>query len=116
MKKTLAILAIGLESSSVITPELKNFSSTFKKEFTKELESIGAKLTAYSLGHFFVSGFFKKDGKCFYFSFGDVREMEFRSGSDISLLYRTARDEKDYIGGYNNWVTVKEGMANCMSL
>ena len=113
MKKVLAILAVGLESSTVKTSEFKALASAFKTALKKELQTLGATMTAYSVGHFYINGFFRKDGKCYYFSFGDVRGMEFvlKRGDKVRMMYRTANDEKDFRGGGNNWVYVEEGMA-----
>lgn len=118
MKKVLAMLAVGLESSTVKTPEFKALASAFKSALKKELQTLGATLTAYSVGHFEVSGFFRKGDQCYYFSFGDVRGMEFviATGRKVEMMYRTARDEKDYTGGGNQWVEVGEGMAERMRL
>jgi len=118
MKKVLAMLLVGLESSSTKTPELKALSSAFKSALKKELESIGATLEAYNLGHFDMNGFFKKDEQLFYFSLGDVRGMEFtlEGGGRVQMMYRTAQHLKDYTGGGNNWVAVEEGMGQNLRL
>lgn len=114
MLKSIAILKAGLESSSYKTPEFNAFSKTFRSELTNELKAVGAKLTDFSVGHFYVSGFFSLNGKCFYFSLCDVRGMEFQS--EINLLYRTAKDSKDFQGGYNQYVRLERGMASKMNL
>lgn len=114
MLKSIEILKGGLESSSYKTPEFLAFSKTFKTELKKELHAVGAKLTDFSVGHFYVSGFFTADEKCFYFSLTDVRGMEFQS--EINLLYRTAKDNKDFQGGHNQYVRLQKGMASKMNL
>lgn len=117
MKKVLALLAVGLESSSVATSEWKSFFSTFKSEFTKELKSIGATNIVFHRGHFDITGFFTAEsGQIYYFSFGDVRGMEFMSPDRIQLMYRTAQHYKDWTGGSNQWVQVQSGMAQRMSI
>ncbi len=119
MKKVLAMLLVGLESSSVKTPELKALSSAFKSALKKELDSIGATLEGYSLGHFDMNGFFKKDEQLYYFSFGDVRGMEFTlaRGSKVLMMYRKAQHLKDWSGyGGNNWIEVQEGMGKNLRL
>lgn len=114
MLKSIAILKKGLESASYKTPEFIAFSRTFKTELTNELKAVGAKLTDFSVGHFYISGFFTLNGKCFYFSLSDVRGMEFQS--EINLLYRTAKDNKDFQGGHNQYVRLGKGMASKMNL
>ena len=105
------ILANGLESSTVKTPEFKAFARTFKREFSKELEKVGAKLERYTVGHFFVSGFFTNiHGKIFYFSVEDVRDR------NVSMLYRTAKDFGDFSGGLNQWSEIYPDMVYHMNI
>ena len=114
MMKSIEILKGGIESSSYKTHDFIAFCKTFKSEFTTELKVIGAKLTDFNVGHFFVSGFFSINGKCFYFSLSDVRGMEFQS--EINLLYRTARNNRDFQGGKNQYVKLEKGMGSKMNL
>jgi len=111
MNKTKLLLAQGFESSSVKTPEFKRFATTFKRELTQELKSIGATNIKFSVGHFYISGFFtSKTGQVYYFSLSDVR------GYPTQLMYRTASSYKDYTGGMNQWVSISKGMAQRMRL
>ena len=112
------MLLAGLESSSVKTPEFKELARAFKSVLAKELQSVGATLEAYSVNHFDMSGFFKKGEQLYYFSFGDVRGMEFvlRRGDKVRMMYRTAKHLKDWTGGSNQWVNVEEGMGQKMTL
>lgn len=104
MERIADLINAGFESSSGKTPEFKSFATKFKNDFKKELDSIGAKMTAYSVGHFYVSGFFRtKTDKCIYFSISDVRSF-----MDTKILVRTARDEKDYTGGVNQYVNMRD--------
>ena len=119
MKKTLELLKQGFESSSGKTPEFMEFTKVFKKEFTKELKSINAIDIIFSIGHFDISGFFTIDKQAWYFSIPDVRDMDY--GLEIypnscmnQLLYRTAKDYKDYTGGYNRYAKITTGMAENM--
>lgn len=110
------MLLKGFESSSTLTPEFAQFYRTFKKEFTCELQSIGATNIEFHRGHFYVSGFFTVDGQAYYFSLSDVRGMDYsiknHPDSCMSkLLYRTARDYKDYTGGKNRYATIRFDMA-----
>lgn len=114
MMKSIEILKGGLESSGYKTPEFIAFCKTFKSEFTTELKAIGAKLTDFNVGHFFVSGFFSINGKYFYFSLSDVRGMEFQE--HIDLLYRTAKNSKDFQGGHNQYVRLEKRMGSKMDL
>lgn len=119
MKNTVIALLAGFESSSGKTPEFLAFFRTFKKEFTKELMSIGATNVQFNRGHFYVSGFFTLDGQCFYFNLGDVRGMDYAMKTNpdscmSKLLYRTAKDYHDYSGGSNRYVRIGTGMAQDM--
>jgi len=116
MKKSIQMILQGFESSSVLTPEFAEFFRTFKKEFTKELQHVGATDIVFSRGHFFVSGFCTIGNQAWYFSLSDVRGMEFCLNQSCmgKLLYRTAKDYKDYTGGQNRYAEIKPGMCEDM--
>lgn len=114
MNKILTLLKGGFESASYKTPEFASFSRKFKNALKKELASIGAEITSYNSGHFYVSGFFRKESRCYYFSLSDVRGAEY--AREHRMLYRTARDEKDFTGGGNQYVDIADGMAEKMRL
>lgn len=118
MKNTRAMLLNGFESSSGTTPEFKAFYQTFKREFTKELMSIGATNVQMNRGHFYVSGFFTSaTGQIYYFSLPDVRGMNLMMDDHWGkLLYRTAESYKDFTGGMNQYVRIEEGMALNMNV
>jgi len=116
MKQSLKLLKAGFESSSGKTPEFLHFARIFKKEFTCELQSIGATDIVFSVGHFYISGFFTIDGQAYYFSIPDVRGMNYLlarnpDSSMCQLLYRTAKDYKDYTGGQNRYAKIRFDMA-----
>jgi len=115
MKAVVNAMKVEFESSSSETPQFRAFYNLFKKEFTKELKSVGATDITFSKGHFFISGFFTIGSQAWYFSISDVRGCHYRF-SDNKLLYRTATDYKDYRGGCNNYVTIEPGMAHKMRL
>jgi hypothetical protein len=110
------LLKHGFESSSGTTPEFMNFVRTFRSEFTKELKSIGATDIQIGKGHFYVSGFFTVDGQAWYFSLSDVRGMEYCLNQSCmgKLLYRTAKNYKDFTGGQNRYAKIETGMAENM--
>ena len=121
MLQTINLLLRGFESSSGLTEEFRDFYNVFKREFRKELRSVGATEIKLSRGHFFVSGFFTVNEQVYYFSLGDVRGMEyaltnFPDSCSSQLMYRTAKDYKDYTGGGNQWISIKSGMAKEMRL
>ena len=119
MRKTVQLLESGFESSSGLTPEFAEFFKVFKKEFTKEMETVGAKDFVFNRGHFYVSGFFTIGTQAWYFSIPDVRGMSYGFFSDPDscmnkLLYREAKDYKDYTGGMNRYAKIRFGMADEM--
>lgn len=110
MKEILKKLqAADFESSSSKTKEFTTFARNFKKAFAKEIATVGAELTDFGVGHFYVYGFFKKGSQLYYFSISDVRH-----GFGTRLLYRTAKHNKDWTGGSNMYVSIDEGMATQM--
>ena len=109
MNKTLKLLRAGFESSSETTQEFLAFVRTFKKEFGAELKAIGASNIEYHRGHFEVTGFYTVGKQPWYFSLHDVRFFP-----DEQIMYRTAKDYKDYSGGSNVYATIKTGMAKEM--
>lgn len=116
MRKSIQMLKQGFESSSTTTDQFKQFYRTFKSEFTKELLSQNADNIVFSRGHFYVSGFCTINNQVWYFSLSDVRGMEFslNQSSMGKLMYRTAKDYKDYTGGQNRFARIEEGMGKEM--
>ncbi|MFW6247370.1 MAG: hypothetical protein ACOC22_04345 [bacterium] len=116
MIKSLAKLMSGFESAPNKTPEFKSFCTTFKREFKQELNALGATNIKFSVGHFYISGFFtSKSGQAYYFSLSDVRGFAYGSHMN-KLLYRTAKDYKDFTGGMNQYVPIELGMYERMNV
>jgi len=111
MKETVKLLEAGFESSSSKTPEFKHFARVFKKEFTTELKSVGATNIIFSVGHFYISGFFTMNKQTYYFKTPDVRGFD---NNRYKLLYRTAKDYKDYRGGHNRYAIIRFDMVTDM--
>lgn len=80
---------------------VRHFIDSLHNQFKK----LGATDFEYNKGYYYVSGFFKVNDQHFYFSISDVRLFY-----DNNLLIRTAKDNKDYTGGSNNYVKIKSGM------
>lgn len=114
MKKSLQLLRIGFESSSTCTPEFLSFFRTFKSEITKELKLVGATDIKIYRGHFDLHGFFKVGEQMYYLSFGDVRGSEYKNRHE--MLYRTAKHNKDWTGGGNQYIPLSNGMGYLMNL
>lgn len=100
-------------SSSQTTEEFASFARDFKSHIKKILPK-DAELIGWSRGHFEVSGFIKKDNKYVYFSASDVRF--FLNEWYNSVLIRTAKHEKDYIGGRNQYISLTDFSENVEKL
>ena len=109
MKKTLQLLRQGFESSSGTTPQFLSFVRTFRSEITKILKAKGCTNIEIGKGHFYISGFFTApSGQVYYLSLSDVRTFSETGWNNGSLMYRTAKDYKDYTGGCNQFVKLDE--------
>jgi len=116
MKKSVQLLEAGFENSSSKTPEFKNFAKVFKKEFSCELKSVGATDIKFNVGHFQITGFFTVQGQAYYFSLPDVRGYAYCKATNpdsnfCKLMYRTAKDYKDYTGSVNRYVNIRFDMS-----
>jgi hypothetical protein len=111
--KTLKKLANAVEDwGGTTSKSFKSFAVKFKNDLAKELIKKNCKITAFNTGHYYVSGFFRNaDNLCFYFSISDIRHFGFDK-----LLYRSARDEKDYTGGRNRYVELSDRMIRLMDI
>jgi len=87
-------------SGSTTGEDFKVFARKFKK-FIKDHLPQKSELVSFLVGHYFISGFIQKDSKFVYFSISDVRH--FPGQWENNVLIRTAKSEKDYTGGSNNY-------------
>ena len=76
------------------------FIPIVRKEFKAIAKKIGADII-FSPNYFEWSAFFIKDGKYIYVHMGDVRYWDWYH----DVLFRTAKNEKDYTGGANQRCT-----------
>lgn len=85
------------------TCKFEKFTKEFKTALTKDVKMFfpDFKVLRCFSNCFEISGFLSRaDGKIFYFNIGDVRWNTFGNW-DEEVLYRAAKDEKDYHGGIN---------------
>ena len=111
MNQIAALIRGGFESSSGLTPRFKAFARLFKKLIKNEIAKKGCELLKFNRGHFYVSGFFRKGEQIYYFSVSDVRDCY----NTPNMLYRTATSTKDYTGGSNQYVNIKDDMVHSMN-
>ena len=98
-----------------VSPEFHSFQLDFIKAMKKIAKTIGAEIINHSYGHYDVSGFFKKGSNYVYFSYSNGLGYggrthiilkgghEWDCGCCAPLLIRSAKNEKDYTGGPNNF-------------
>ena len=84
---------------SETSPDFKKFASYVKKRMKIAAADRGIVLEDFIVGHYFISGFFRKNEKWAYFS----------SAKDCwkGFLMRTAKNSKDYTGGTNHYTNLK---------
>lgn len=94
----------GIEDWGPCTSDdFKNFIRLYRNKLNRMCKDNNWQLVNFSTGHYYASWFVKNsEGKHIYMSFSDVRY--FNKSWYNSILYRTAKDEKDYTGG-SNWYT-----------
>ena len=97
---------------SYMSDDAKQFAKDFKSTVKDIFKDDGIDIVNWSVGHYFMSGFLKKDDKYVYFS----RNIERRGypihleGHDVlfGILVRTAKSDKDYTGGHNNFTSMTD--------
>jgi hypothetical protein len=96
-------LDYDFESSSGLTPKFSQFRKEIKKYIKNILDENLELIMPFGSLHFAFSGFIKNKltGKYVYFSSSDVRFW--KNAWYDNLLIRTAKDEKDFTGGRNDW-------------
>lgn len=91
----------------VNSQKFKNFAKELKKAYQAVATEDNMELTDYNVWYYNVTAFFKNKewdtGQYYYVSLWDVRDPEWRNG----ILYRTARDSKDYHGGSNQYTDLE---------
>ena len=91
-------------NGSTIGEDFRVFAKQFRTYIKHHLPA-GAKLHGFHVGHYYVSGFVERNGKFVYLSISDVRH--FPGEWHRQILIRTAKSDKDYTGGPNNYTTLE---------
>ena len=85
---------------SDLSKEFKSFFRREKARITKALQAMGCTNIELDYGFYYFSGFFtSQSGQAYYLSCSDVRHFPY-----TRLLYRTAKNYKDFTGGMNQYV------------
>lgn len=101
--------AILADAGSYVSKEYRSFQTALVREISKYATSIGAKVVSNSKGHYDTSCFIGRNGKFVYVSHSSTlarMDSGVRIGLD-SFLIRTAKDAKDYRGGYNQYCSME---------
>lgn len=108
---------VSFESSSFETPEFKKFASSFSRALKKDAKEGVFEIVNISKGHFEVSGFLrhKESGRFIYFGVSDVRFSIGGAWYD-HVLYRTAKDDRDFTGGHNNFCPLSKLLTSATKL
>lgn len=97
------------DNGCVISEEFKTFCNDFKKAMVKVLPE-DTKIVKMSVGHYDLSGFIQKGNNYYYFSYNVPRDempLNFNDRSAFfGVLFRTAKNTRDYTGGRNNFTSV----------
>ena len=108
------------DEGSVMSKNAKSFVTAFKNMLKRELESEGIEVINFEAGHYYCSGFLKKDDNYIYLSYDIPRGgycIKFDAcGFQESVLYRTAESDKDYRGGHNNFSSINNLIPNIIKM
>ena len=103
------------DDGSVVSKEFHSFQVAFFNAMRKIAHGIGGELLKPSYGHYDMSGFIKRGDKYVYFSYSNVgnRTCVSLKGTNLNgprrpLYFRTAANDRDYRGGYNNFTSFEE--------
>ena len=95
----------GIEDwGSVVSDDYKSFQTKYKNFLKKLCKENGYELASFLPGHYEFSCFVKNNDKFVYISISDVRY--FKTSWFNLILIRTAQNEKDYTGGYNQYTSL----------
>lgn len=101
------------DTGTYVSKEFNTFQNAFKRLMTEVATELGGELVNFNKGHYDVSGFIERNGKFVYFDYSNYMN---RSRVDLrnrdAFYCRTAKDSRDYQGGYNNFVSVE----NCVGI
>lgn len=89
--------------------EFIRFARDFRSTVKDIASEIGGEICNFHIGHYDVSGFIQRSGKYVYFSYSEPRHMAVNLLAEdprFGILIRTANNEKDYTGGYNNFCNI----------
>lgn len=95
------------EPQTITGKAFAQFVRDFRSDVKLVIKDTGWEVWNISAGHYFLSGFLRhpETGKFIYISIPDVRY--FNNEWNTSVLFRTAKTDKDFTGGSNYICTLK---------
>lgn len=108
------------DAYSVMSAEAKALARDFKALIKDYFKDYGFVLENWSTGHYFVSGFIKKDDVCIFINW-DIPRYEtaidiYSAGYWDGVLFREAENEKDYTGKTNNFSSIAHLQGKVLAL
>lgn len=106
---------------TINSKEAISFCRAFRNMLKRELTPYNIEVVNFSIGHYYLYGFAKKDNDYVYYSYNIPRKYEgvidfdkhFYAGP---VLYRTAKNEVDYYGGSNNFCSIADLPKNIITM
>ena len=97
---------------NVVSREYNNFQNAFNRTAKDIAANINAEVVKTLKGHYDGSIFFKRGDRYVYVHYGNSvnrTHIDFDNNAWNCFIYcRTAKNDRDYTGGANNFVTLKE--------
>ncbi len=97
---------------SRIAPDFNSYANNLKKKMKEHIKDTEIEIVSFEKNYYYVSGFLKKNNEFVYFSTWDYRSNSKRD----DILIRTAKNEKDFSGGRNNYTTINDFRKNIENL
>ena len=91
-----------------VSKEYKNFQNAFNRTAKDIAANINAELASTSKGHYDGSMFFKRGGNFVYVHYGNSTNRTTIDFDGRNICVRTAKSDRDFVGGLNNFVTLKQ--------
>lgn len=91
----------------IMSPSAKKFAMDFKNTLKSILKPYGCEVASFNVGHYYFSGFIKKEDKCLYFS-REIERYDMPINLNRNFLIRKAKGVNDFRGERNEYCTLEE--------
>lgn len=104
------------DDGAYVSKEFHSFQVAFFNAMRKIAASLDGEVIKPCYGHYDMSGFIKRGDKYVYFNYSNcgnrthvvLKDNSMNSyGALCPMFVRTAANEKDFRGGYNNWTSME---------